>query len=222
MIQPVTASRTVRCEWCGAIEHAARGPAPKRTLCRACIQRRRNSDTEKVNQYQRERRAPLRAQRLCSYCECRPPRPSGKYCSDACLKEATRHRLRVGQVRVVRCPVCEAEVSTDRPNQTYCSAGCRHRHDARLWKPTRQLYRTARWLKLRAEQLAKHAACAACGDKATVCDHIEPHRGDEARFWSGPFQSLCKPCHDGPKQRLERRGGSAKSGGYRLEDRRGP
>jgi 5-methylcytosine-specific restriction protein A len=41
---------------------------------------------------------------------------------------------------------------------------------------------------------------------ATICDHVEPHRGDVNKFWLGPFQSLCKPCHDGDKQRLEVRG----------------
>ena len=38
---------------------------------------------------------------------------------------------------------------------------------------------------------------------ATVCDHIEPHRGDVAAFWRGPFQSLCKTHHDGAKQQYE-------------------
>jgi hypothetical protein len=38
---------------------------------------------------------------------------------------------------------------------------------------------------------------------ATVCDHVTPHRGDVAKFWSGPFQSLCQPCHDREKQRAE-------------------
>jgi hypothetical protein len=30
---------------------------------------------------------------------------------------------------------------------------------------------------------------------ATECDHIQPHRGDPVKFYSGPFQSLCKSCH---------------------------
>lgn len=38
---------------------------------------------------------------------------------------------------------------------------------------------------------------------ATVCDHIDPHRGDPERFWNGPFQSLCKPHHDSDKQQAE-------------------
>jgi 5-methylcytosine-specific restriction enzyme A len=37
-----------------------------------------------------------------------------------------------------------------------------------------------------------------------VCDHIEPHRGCVEKFWAGPFQTLCKGCHDNEKQRLER------------------
>jgi 5-methylcytosine-specific restriction enzyme A len=36
-----------------------------------------------------------------------------------------------------------------------------------------------------------------------VCDHVEPHGGDVVKFWAGPFQTLCKRCHDGEKQRLE-------------------
>lgn len=41
---------------------------------------------------------------------------------------------------------------------------------------------------------------------ATVCDHIEQHHGDPIKFWSGPFQSLCKPHHDSTKQSIERKG----------------
>jgi 5-methylcytosine-specific restriction protein A len=36
-----------------------------------------------------------------------------------------------------------------------------------------------------------------------VYDHVEPHRGDVEKFWSGPFQTLCKLCHDGVKQKEE-------------------
>lgn len=73
------------------------------------------------------------------------------------------------------------------------------------------LYRTARWLRLRKAQLAKEPLCRYCQQMgrvtaATIVDHITPHKGDVAAFYAGPFQSLCKPCHDGAKQQLERTG----------------
>ncbi|WP_345799048.1 HNH endonuclease [Agrobacterium pusense] len=38
-----------------------------------------------------------------------------------------------------------------------------------------------------------------------MCDHIEPHKGDEALFYDpSNLQSLCAPCHDKLKARIER------------------
>ena len=60
----------------------------------------------------------------------------------------------------------------------------------RLWQKARKLY------------LAAHPLCVQCMKegrytKATVVDHIKPHRGDEILFWNQDnWQSLCKPCHD--------------------------
>jgi len=73
----------------------------------------------------------------------------------------------------------------------------------------RRWYKTARWQKLRAGQLAADPLCCKCKAAgrivpANVCDHVERHRGDEVMFWSGPFQSLCTPCHSSEKQREER------------------
>ena len=81
----------------------------------------------------------------------------------------------------------------------------------------RAWYRTARWRKLRQQQLRQEPLCRMCREAgrvtaATVCDHVEPHRGDEAKFWGGPFQSLCAAHHDGRKQREERRGYRVGSG----------
>lgn len=46
-----------------------------------------------------------------------------------------------------------------------------------------------------------------CERLATVADHIVPHRGDESKFYDPDnLQSLCKPCHDTHKQRIEKRG----------------
>ncbi len=75
---------------------------------------------------------------------------------------------------------------------------------------TRPLYKTARWQRLRRTVLARDLyTCGMCrrveGNSALlVCDHIEPHRGCVEAFWAGPFQTLCKTCHDGKKQSLER------------------
>lgn len=70
-------------------------------------------------------------------------------------------------------------------------------------------YKTYRWQKLRARQLATEPLCAMClpiCTIATVCDHIEPHRGDPELFWNGPFQSLCATHHNSDKQRIEKGG----------------
>ena len=55
---------------------------------------------------------------------------------------------------------------------------------------------------LRSSQLLAEPWCRACArrgvrTRATVVDHIVPHRGDWAKFTDrGNLQSLCKPCHD--------------------------
>ncbi len=75
--------------------------------------------------------------------------------------------------------------------------------------PYKRWYKTSRWQKLRLEQLRREPLCAMCKPRitpATVCDHTEPHRGDEEKFWSGPFQSLCATHHNSDKQRIEKGG----------------
>ncbi|SPA17227.1 Putative phage holin (fragment) [Cupriavidus taiwanensis] len=40
--------------------------------------------------------------------------------------------------------------------------------------------------------------------RATVVDHVRPHRGDRRLFLDRTnLQSLCKLCHDSVKQRME-------------------
>ena len=77
-------------------------------------------------------------------------------------------------------------------------------------KPYGHLYGSARWKKLRLRQLQAEPLCRYCKRKdqvreATVCDHIDPHKGDEVKFWSGPFQSLCRDCHNTTKAQEEGR-----------------
>lgn len=76
-------------------------------------------------------------------------------------------------------------------------------------EPWRRWYKTARWRQLRWEVLTRdgfRCQMAGCGVMAPemVCDHVRPHRGDERLFWDVTnLQALCKPCHDGRKQREE-------------------
>jgi len=90
----------------------------------------------------------------------------------------------------------------------------------------RHLFRTALWRKIRLQHLASEPLCRMCKARdritpASVCDHIQPHKGDEALFFAGPFQSLCKPCHDRHKQSEERRGYSTAVGldGWPVDER---
>lgn len=75
----------------------------------------------------------------------------------------------------------------------------------------RRWYKTSEWRRLRWDVLV--AACFTCvrcglvGQSAElVADHIEPHRGDHARFFDrSNLQCLCAACHNRDKQREERR-----------------
>ena len=61
-----------------------------------------------------------------------------------------------------------------------------------------------RWQKASREYLQVHPLCVLSMKKqppryvkATVVDHITPHRGDQKLFWDrSNWRSLCKQCHD--------------------------
>lgn len=59
-----------------------------------------------------------------------------------------------------------------------------------------------KWQQESKRYLKAHPLCASCAAKgryvkATVVDHIVPHRGDRELFWDkSNWQSLCKKCHD--------------------------
>ena len=81
-----------------------------------------------------------------------------------------------------------------------------------IFSPWRAWYNTKRWRQMRWAQLVADAfTCTRCGrlegnTSLLVCDHKTPHRGDEALFWDAEnLTTLCKPCHDGAKQREEQR-----------------
>ena len=80
-------------------------------------------------------------------------------------------------------------------------------------RPTKwdKWYSSPRWARIRRHQLLEHPLCKYCLERgivtpATICDHVEPHHGDVNKFWLGPFQSLCKRCHDSTKRLVETRG----------------
>jgi 5-methylcytosine-specific restriction protein A len=59
-----------------------------------------------------------------------------------------------------------------------------------------------KWQKAREGYLRSHPLCTEHEQrgeivKATVVDHIIPHKGDMELFWNrNNWQSLCKDCHD--------------------------
>lgn len=67
------------------------------------------------------------------------------------------------------------------------------------------------WRKARRAYLDAHPLCVECAKqgkytKATVVDHIKPHRGDRALFWDRDnWQALCKACHDSKTGREDSR-----------------
>lgn len=53
-----------------------------------------------------------------------------------------------------------------------------------------------RWRAYSKSYLLAEPRCRACGERASVLDHIRPHRGDHSLFWdSSNHQPLCRPCH---------------------------
>ena len=81
-------------------------------------------------------------------------------------------------------------------------------------EPWRKWYSTAEWKRLKAQTHARDLfTCQepTCGrliqdPRDRIADHKAPHRGDRDLFFDpANIQTLCKPCHDGTKQREERR-----------------
>ena len=78
-------------------------------------------------------------------------------------------------------------------------------------------YKRKQWLAIAAHQMQIEPLCRFCKARnivtaATVCDHINPDKSTWEKFHAGPFQSLCKPCHDRHKQSQERLGFSTEVG----------
>lgn len=92
-----------------------------------------------------------------------------------------------------RCPICAA--------QRKCE------HDASRPHVAARGY-DSQWRRERADHLAANPWCVRCGAKATVVDHITPHRGSRFLFRDpSNRQSLCTSCHSRWKQSVEKRSG---------------
>lgn len=92
--------------------------------------------------------------------------------------------------------------STDQPTSTNRIAG----RNFKNW------YGSKIWQRLRYYQLRKEPFCRFCKDRGDLVaghavDHIKPHKGEWDLF-SDPsnLQTLCKTCHNGAKQRIEKSG----------------
>jgi len=76
----------------------------------------------------------------------------------------------------------------------------------------RYLYRSTAWRKGRVLFLREHPLCVRCMAKgltvpATVVNHIKPHKGDLTLFFDRKnMEAVCKRCHDGAIQQIERIG----------------
>src|SRR4029079_16234199 len=85
-------------------------------------------------------------------------------------------------------------------------------------RPWRKWYLTPAWRQIRARQLARQPSCVRCVAmgkqvRASVADHVVPHRGDAALFWDASnLQSLCMSCHSSDKAHIELHGYSTTVG----------
>jgi 5-methylcytosine-specific restriction enzyme A len=72
----------------------------------------------------------------------------------------------------------------------------------------KRMYNSRQWQRIRKQQLALSVIPSLAGfplcreclkegqiTEATEVDHVHPHRGDEAKFFQGPFDTLCKRHH---------------------------
>lgn len=65
------------------------------------------------------------------------------------------------------------------------------------------MYQEPEYRRQRAAFLLAHPLCG-CGSRATVLDHVVPHRGDRRLFMDqANWSAVCKRCHDRKTGRLD-------------------
>lgn len=72
----------------------------------------------------------------------------------------------------------------------------RYDRDVRGKTPWMQWYYEQRWKDLRRAHMRREKRCRKCGAAGVICDHVRPHKGDEALFYDpANLQTLCRRCH---------------------------
>lgn len=72
---------------------------------------------------------------------------------------------------------------------------------------------TSKWQRESKAWLAAHPICVECGERATLVDHIRPHKKDWKLFWDRKnWQAMCARCHNTVKASAEALGYSTKVG----------
>ena len=101
-------------------------------------------------------------------------------------------------------------LSIIRPYRIQAPQGRKEYDQHRNQQEWRKWYKTARWRSVRWAVLVRDKfTCQMCGllegnTSQLVADHKARHGGDPARFWDeAGIQCLCKPCHDGAKQKQD-------------------
>lgn len=91
-----------------------------------------------------------------------------------------------------------------------------HLSEARKASRSRSTYTPdlydAKWRKASKAFLREHPLCACgCRGKATIVDHIRPHRGDLGLFWDrSNWQAMTKAHHDRKTARDDGGGGNVR------------
>lgn len=112
----------------------------------------------------------------------------------------TKGRTTMAQTALHVCNKCGCHRLT---HNTYCEL---HQHLKRQYDDHRESASkrgyNGRWRKASKTYLLSHPFCIRClqqgkYEKATVVDHITPHKGNQLLFWDrNNWQPLCKQCHD--------------------------
>ena len=100
-----------------------------------------------------------------------------------------------------------------KPMKPCCHPGCPKLTEGRYCEEHEALHRgerksasgrgyNSKWQRARKRFLKEHPLCCKCEEegkyvRATIVDHIKPHRGDPILFWDEEnWQPLCKHHHD--------------------------